>query len=373
MNIDRYLRLMAERNVSDLFFTTGAPISMKVEGTIRPVGSKPLPPGTTEQIANELMDEKQRAEFQEIKEMNLGRSLEGAGRFRINIFRQRGEVGIVVRFIRSEIPSIDRLMLPNVLKDLVMEQMGLVLVVGATGSGKSTSLASMLDYRNQRHTSHILTIEDPIEFVFQHKKSIVDQREVGMDTLSYGNALKEAMREAPDVIMIGEIRDRANMEHAMAYADTGHLCLSTLHANNAHQALERVLNFFPTDIIRQRRMELSLTLKAIISQRLVLTPKGRRIPAVEIMVNSPFIAELIHKGEVSGIKEVIAKSASLGMQTFDQSLYRLYQDNEIDRETALNHADSRADLEWQMNFGGDVQQSANATPDTIDFQSPFQE
>lgn len=368
MNIEPYLRLMAERNASDLFFTTGAPISVKIEGEMRPVSRTPLEPGMAKRIAYAMMSDAKIKEFERTREMNLGVSLPGLGRFRVNVYVQRGEVSLVVRYIKSKIPTIEQLMLPPVLKDLVMHNTGLVLMVGATGSGKSTSMASMIDYRNSNRTGHILTVEDPIEYVFEHKKSIVGQREVGLDTLSYENALREAMREAPDMIMIGEIRDRQTMEAAIGFADTGHLALSTLQAVNANQALDRVINMFPPDAKQQILMDLSLNLRGIIAQRLVVGKDGKRVPAVEVLINTPYISELIRKGDMGSIKEVMEKGGSVGMQTFDQALFELYKAGRITLQTALSNADSRGDLEWRINFGGGVK-SLKKESDSLKFAS----
>jgi len=354
MNLQPYLKLMAERGGSDIFFTTGAPVSMNIEGKMHPIGKVPLEPGMAKDIAYSVMDENQKMGFEATMEMNLGMSLKDIGRFRINIYTQRGEVSMVIRYIKSSIPSLDELKLPEKLKELVCHRKGLVLVVGATGSGKSTSLASMIQHRSQVMPGHILTIEDPIEFTFNHNKSIVGQREVGLDTLSYENALREAMREAPDVIMIGEVRDRETMEAAIQYADTGHLCLSTLHSVNANQTLDRILSFFPPDSRNQILMDLSLNLQAIVSQRLVTGLKGMRVAAVEILINSPYISELIRKGDFHEIKAIMEKGEADGMQTFDQSLYQLFLEGKIDIQTALSYADSRSNLEWKINFGGGV-------------------
>ncbi len=368
MNITPYLKLMAEKNGSDLFFTTGAPASIKIEGEIRPITRAALEPGMIKTIAYGIMDEQQIQEFEQTREMNLGLSVSGLGRFRVNVYRQRGEVSMVVRYIKSRIPTIESLNLPPALKDLVMHQHGLVMVVGATGAGKSSTLASMLDYRNAHRSGHILTIEDPIEYVFAHKKSIVGQREVGLDTLCYENALREAMREAPDVIMIGEVRDRRAMEAAVAYADTGHLCVTTLHATNANQALDRVLSFFPPDARHQILMDLSLNLRGIISQRLIVGHDGRRVPAVEVLINTPYISELIRNGKFGEMKEVMEKGAVTGMQTFDQSLYDLVKAGKVSLQDALASADSRGNLEWRINFGGGVQ-SLDKTSDDLRFPS----
>ena len=350
--IDPYLKLMAEKEGSDLFFTTGAPPSIKMQGVIKPISKSKLEPGMAKKLAYSVLNEKQIEDFEDTLEMNLGISRSGLGRFRVNIYMQRGEVSMVIRYIKSIIPKVDELGLPPVLKDIVMEKNGLVLMVGATGSGKSTTLAAMIDHRNASSTSHILTIEDPIEFVYEHKKSIIGQREIGLDTHSYQNALREAMREAPNVIMIGEVRDLETMEAAITYADTGHLCLTTLHAVNSNQALDRIINLFPPEQKNQILMDLSLNLKAIVSQRLVPTEEGGRVAAVEVLVNTPYISDLIRKGEMSDIKEAMEKGGKGGMQTFDQSLYSLFKSGAVTKQDALNNADSRTNLEWRMNFGG---------------------
>ncbi|MDT8282382.1 MAG: PilT/PilU family type 4a pilus ATPase [Gammaproteobacteria bacterium] len=352
MNLQPYLKLMSEQQASDMYFTTGAPVSMRIEGLMRPVGKSMLAPGMTKKLAYDLLTPAQIKDFEKNLELNLGVSYTDMGRFRINIYMQRGEVSMVIRYIRADIPSLDSLGLPEIYKAMIMRKKGLVLVVGATGTGKSTSLASMLDYRNMTENGHILTIEDPIEFMFRHKKCIVGQREIGLDTLSFDNALREAMREAPDVIMIGEARDRETMASALRYADTGHLCLTTLHATNANQTLDRLLNFFPTDAHNQVLMDLSLNLNAILAQRLVKTADGGRVAAVEVLVNTPYISKLIREGKFDEIKEIMKKGHESGMKTFDQSLFELYQSEKIDLQSALANADSSSDLEWQINFGG---------------------
>ena len=301
-------------------------------------------------IAYSLMDESQVPIFEKELELNMAISVREAGRFRVNVFRQRGEVGMVIRAIKSEIPNIEELKLPDVLKDIIMEPRGLVLVVGSTGSGKSTSLAAMIDHRNTNSTGHILTIEDPIEFLHKHKKAIVNQREVGLDTHGFHNALKNAMREAPDVILIGEILDQVTMEAAIAFAETGHLCLATLHSNNADQTLERILNFFPESAHKNILMNLSLNLKAVISQRLVIAKDGKRMPAVEVLINTPMIRDLIRRGEVHEIKEAMDKSLQDGMQTFDQALYRLYKEGKCELEEVLRKADSRDGLALKIRL-----------------------
>jgi twitching motility protein PilU len=356
MDMTPYLKLMAEKKASDMFFCTGTEPQIKIEGVIRPVGSKKLMPGDVQEMAESLMNEEQSKEFAEQLEMNFAVPLKGVGRFRVNIFRQRGEPSIVIRYIQTEIPTFEQMNLPPVLGDIIMEKRGLVLVVGATGSGKSTSLAAMIGYRNRNSSSHILTIEDPLEFVHNHSRSIVQQREVGIDTHSYHNALKNALREAPDVILIGEIRDIETMKHAIAYAETGHLCLATLHSNNANQTLDRIINFFPEVSHKQILMDLSLNLRAIISQRLLPTKDGQRVPAVEVMMNSPYIADLITKGAIGDIKEAMKETTEDGTITFDQALLYLYRSGQITLEEALKNADSKNDLslEIRMNGGPDV-------------------
>jgi len=352
MNLQPYLKLMSEQDASDMYFTTGAPVSVRIEGSMRPVGKSMLNPGMTKKLAYDLLTPAQINDFEKNLELNLGVSYTDLGRFRINIYMQRGEVSMVIRYIKADIPTIDELGLPDIYKSVIMRRKGLILVVGATGMGKSTSLASMLDHRNMNESGHILTIEDPIEFMFRHKKCIVGQREVGLDTLSFDNALREAMREAPDVIMIGEARDKETMEAALRYADTGHLCLTTLHATNANQTLDRLLNFFPSDAHNQVLMDLSLNLNCILAQRLVKTEAGSRVAAVEVLVNTPYISKLIREGEFHEIKEIMEKGHESGMKTFDQSLLELYKAGRIDLEAALANADSSSDLEWKINFGG---------------------
>ena len=326
-----------------------------------PIGDSPMAPGMVRKLAYSIMNDDQVKEYEATMEGNLAISISGLGRFRVNVFRQRGDVAMVIRYIKGKIPSIEDLNLPQKLKELIMEPRGLVLVVGSTGSGKSTTLASMIDYRNDNQTGHILTIEDPVEFLHTHKKSVVDQREVGLDTLSYEVALKNAMREAPDVILIGEIRDQQTMQHAIAYAETGHLCLSTLHANNANQALDRIINFFPDTAHRQLYMDLSLNLKAVVSQRLIKSTDGQRVPAVEIMLLSTFVAELIQKGDIHAVKEAMEQGTERGMQTFDQALYKLYKEGKITLENALANADSRNNLSLKIR----LDESGNIDTDDV--------
>ena len=345
-----YLKLMVQKGASDLFVSTGTPVHLKIEGRMVAVGETPLSSEQARRLSYSVLTPEQVEEFERGLEFNRGLSIHGLGRFRINVFRQRGDVAMVVRYIKSRVPNIEELKLPQVLKQLIMEPRGLVLVVGSTGSGKSTTLAAMIQYRNERRSGHILTIEDPIEYLFRHAHSVVNQREVGMDTLSYQHALRNAMREAPDVIMIGEIRDRETMEAAIAYSETGHLCLSTLHANNANQALDRILNFFPQTARQQVYMDLSLNLKAVVSQRLLKATDGGRVPAVEVMLLSSYISELILKGDTHGLKEAMEQSETRGMQTFDQALFELYKAGHIDLNTALDNADSRNDLALKIRL-----------------------
>ncbi len=351
--LEPYLKIMAEKQASDLFFVTGAPPNMKLDGKTSAIAKNPFKPGQVQKLAYSLLSEEQVMDFEINRELNLGFTLMEVGRFRVNIFLQRSEVSMVIRYIKWVIPSLDELGLPPVLKKIVMEKTGLVLVVGSTGSGKSTTLASMLNYRNLKEGGHFLTIEDPIEFVFKHDKAIISQREVGIDTLSYENALREALREAPEVIMIGEARDRETMQAAINFADTGHLCLTTLHAVNSNQAMDRIMNMFPTDMREQLLMDMSLNLKAVVSQRLVPAMGGKLACVVEVMMNSPYISELLREGNFNEIKEVMEKGDTVGMQTFDQSLYDLYKTDKISIKNALTYADSSTNLEWKINFGGD--------------------
>ena len=371
VEIFSFLNLMVEKAGSDLFFSVGAPVNLKIEGITHPLKMPALRPGQVKQLAYSVMNERQISEFEAKMEMNLSISAENLGRFRVNVFVQRGETGMVIRYIKNKIPPLAALGLPPVLEKLVMRKRGLVLVTGATGSGKSTTLASMLNYRNENATGHILTIEDPLEFLHAHKLSVVDQREVGIDTHSYEEALKNALREAPDVIMIGEIRDRNTMKQAIAYAETGHLCLSTLHANNANQAMERVINFFPEEAHRQLLVDLSLNLAGVVSQRLIPGLHEKLVPAVEVMLNSSYISDLITKGEFSGIKEAMARSTEIGMCTFDQALYQLYTEDRISLDEALHNADSRTDLALRVRLAAGVT-TQDAGDLSIDTSSPMQ-
>jgi len=362
LSIKQLLMVMVKQEASDVYITAGLPPAYRINGVVVPLKQPPLNSVQTEQLANSTMSEKQRAAFAATMEMNLALSYEGMGRFRVNIFRQRGSVGMVVRKITTVVPTLDELKLPEVFKDIVMTKRGLVVMVGATGSGKSTSLAAMIDHRNKNQAGHIITIEDPVEFVHQHQKCVVTQREVGTDTLDFKSALKNTLRQAPDVILVGEIRDRETMEHALEFAETGHLCMATLHANNANQALERILNFFPEEVHPQVRLNLAMNLKALLSQRLVKTVDGGRVPAIEILVNTPRISDLIDKWEIGEIKESMASGKNYGMQTFDQHLLQLWKDGVITEEEAMVHADAINDLRLRIKMAkleGDGESSSN--------------
>jgi len=349
--INDLLRLMVSRGGSDLFLTAEFPPAMKVDGKVTKVSPQPLTPQHTLALARSVMNDKQAAEFERTKECNFAISPGGVGRFRVNAFIQQGHVGMVMRVIPQNIPTIDAMGLPQILKDVVMTKRGLVILVGATGSGKSTTLAAMVDHRNDNSHGHIITLEDPVEFVHPHKNCIVTQREIGIDTDGWEIALKNTLRQAPDVILMGEIRDREAMEHAVQFAETGHLCLATLHANSANQALDRIINFFPEERRPQLLMDLSLNLRSLVSQRLMPRQAGKgRVAAVEILINSPLIADMIFKGEVGEIKEIMKKSREQGMQTFDQALYDLFEGNDITYEDALRNADSVNDLRLQIKL-----------------------
>jgi len=350
LNIKQLLMVMVKKDASDLYIAAGLPPAYRIEGVVYPLKQEPLNPIQCEQLANSTMNEKQRAAFAEEYEMNLALSYPEMGRFRVNIFRQRGNVGMVIRQIKTTIPTIDGLGLPQSFKDIIMAKNGLIIMVGGTGSGKSTSLAGMIDWRNSNQAGHIITVEDPIEFVHEHKKSVITQREVGTDTLEFENALKNTLRQAPDVILIGEIRDRKTMEHGLEFAETGHLALATLHANNANQALERILNFFPREMHDQVVLNLAMNVRAILSQRLVKTLDGKRAPAIEILINSPRISDLIKKGDISSIKEAMAEGETYGMQTFDQHLLKLWRDGIISEDEALRNADAVNDLRLKIKM-----------------------
>ena len=358
MFLDPLFQLMADKQASDLFFTAGAPIQIKINGVVMPVNSQVLDPAAVKKISYEVMSEDQVAQFEKNLEMNFAVGRANLGSFRVNVFRQRGAVAMVIRFVKPNIPSIEDLKLPGVLKDLVMEKLGMILIVGSTGSGKSTSMAAMIDYRNATRPGHILTIEDPMEFNYKHKKSIVNQREVGMDTKSYENALVSAMREAPDLLMIGEIRDKPTLQSALLFAQTGHLCLSTLHANNSYHAMNRIINFFPREAREALLADLAISLRCVISQRLVRDKTGGRIAAVEIMLNTAHISDLIKNGEMGEIKEAMEQSLAPGSQTFEQSLYALYSSGQISLENALAHSDSATNLHWLINNAGQLPNAA---------------
>ena len=349
MFVRSLFKLMSDTQASDLFFTAGAPVQIKIKGEVVPVDSTVLDAARMKEIAHEAMTPDQITAFERDLEINFSLVEQGVGSFRVNIFRQRGACGMVIRHIKVDIPSIESLRLPTVLKDVVMEKRGLILVVGSTGSGKSSTLAAMINHRNQTTSGHILTIEDPIEFMYRHAKSIVNQREVGIDTRSYHNALVNAMREAPDVILIGECRDRETFGAALQYAQTGHLCLSTIHANNSYYALNRVINLFPHDARDSLLMDLSVSLKAVISQRLVHDVNGDIVPAVELMLNTQHIQELIKDGEIDRIKDAMEQSLAPGSQTFEQALFRLYQAGQMTLEEAMANADSPTNLHWLIN------------------------
>ncbi|MBV1931111.1 MAG: PilT/PilU family type 4a pilus ATPase [Porticoccaceae bacterium] len=350
MDLSTYLQFMVDKQASDLFFSTGSKINIKIEGVTTPVNQEILAPGMTQKLAYSLLDEQQIQTFEKELEMNLAITVGDIGRFRVNVYKQRGDVAMVIRYIKSQIPTIEALNLPDILKKLAVEPRGLVLLVGSTGSGKSTTLAAMTDFRNASQTGHILAIEDPIEYIYQHKKSVVDQREVGLDTLSYANALKNAMREAPDVIVIGEIRDAETMHQAIAYAETGHLCLSTLHANNSYQAMERIVNFFPDHNHKQLLSDLALNVRAIVCQRLLTGIDGKRVPAVEVMLNTPYIASLIERGEFEAIRDAIVKNETEGAISFDSALLDLYESGHIAQQEALMNADSESNLHVKIRL-----------------------
>lgn len=350
MDLQRLLKLVADKGGSDLFVTVGAPPHIKVEGQTYPVEVPPVARGEGRRLAYSIMSERQIAEFEAKLEFNMSYLAEGIGQFRVNVFNQRGETALVARLVRSRIPSFGELRLPPVLRELVMLPRGLVLIVGGSGTGKSTTLAAMIDHRAAEVSGHILTIEDPIEFSFRHQRSLVDQREVGIDTLSFDDALRNAMREAPDVVMIGEIRGRETMHQALTYAQSGHLCLSTLHASSANQAIERVLSFYPEEALRQVSMDIALNLRGVVSQRLIPGRRGRRVLATEVLLSSPLVVDYILKGRIDELKTLMARSGELGMVTFDQSLFQLYSDGLISLDEAMAHADSRTDLSVRIRL-----------------------
>lgn len=351
MKLIPYLKLAVEKNASDIYFTTNSPAMLRVHGEMYAVGKTQMTREIIRELAYSILTPEQQETFEQELEVDLATEAGGLGRFRVNIFHQRGNPAMVMRYVQAQVPTLDSLMLPESLKDLIMHKRGLLLMVGATGSGKSTSLAAMINHRNENRTGHILTIEDPIEFLHPNKRSIINQREIGQDTHSYAAALRSSLREAPDVILVGEIRDRETMEAAIQLAGTGHLCISTLHANNAYQTLQRIINMFPEELREQLFMDLSVNLRAVISQRLVKTRDGKRCAAVEVMINTPYIADLILRSDIDGIKESMAESSDRSMQTFDDSLFALYSDGRISKEEALANADSSANLESRIAFG----------------------
>lgn len=350
MPIRKYLEVLAKHDGSDLYLSTGAPPSAKFQGTLKQLSKEPLKPGQIAKMIENVMDNDQKEEFEKEMELNMAISLPTGGRFRLNMFRQRNEVSVVARNIVTDIPKFDDLGLPSILKKVITAKRGLILFVGGTGSGKSTSLASLIDHRNETSAGHIITIEDPVEFVHTHKKSIINQREVGVDTKSFHAALKNTLRQAPDVILIGEIRDQETMEHALAFAETGHLAISTLHANNANQALDRIINFFPQERHAQLLQDMGLNMQAIISQRLIPTIDGKRVAAVEVLLGNKTTQDLIYKGDTDSIKEIMAKSENLGMQTFDAALFKLQQAGKISMEEAMKNADSENNLRLRIKL-----------------------
>jgi twitching motility protein PilU len=349
MFVTPLFKLMADKQASDMFFTSGAPIQIKINGTVMPINNQPLDPEQVKKICYELMTEPQIKEFETIHEMNFAQSGGDLGNFRVNIFLQKNTVAMVIRFVKPDVPAFDTLGLPATLKEVIMEKLGLILIVGSTGSGKSTTMASMIDYRNANRQGHILTIEDPVEFAFRHKKSIVNQREVHIDTHSFEAALISAMREAPDLLMIGEVRDKETLQAALLFAQTGHLCMTTLHANNSYNALNRIINFFPRDMRDGLLADMAVAIRCVISQRLVRTADGRRVPAVEVLLNTKFIQELIHKGEIGSIKEAMENSMAPGSQTFEQALFKHYIAGTITLDEALANADSHTNLRWLID------------------------
>ncbi|OYD54651.1 type IV pili twitching motility protein PilT [Thauera propionica] len=372
MIFDSLFQLMAEKKASDIFITAGAPIHIKIQGHTMPINQQVMEPPMIRRMIEEAIPPEKFAQLERDRELNLSFGRRDLGNFRVNVFWQRNSLATVVRYIQSDIPTVQELGMPPVLTEVVMEKRGLVLVVGATGSGKSTTLASMLDHRNRNRAGHILTVEDPIEYLFTHRKSVVNQREVGIDTLSWAEALRNAMRQAPDCILIGEIRDRETMQAAISYAQSGHLCLATLHANNAYHALNRIINFFPLENRQLLYLDLAVALRCIVSQRLVRRPDSKRAPAVEILMNTRHISELIERGEINEIKEAMEQSLAPGCQTFEQNLYKLYSDGTISLEEALANADSPTNLHWLINnaqlSANDQQAAAKKAPSLLDFE-----
>ena len=358
----KLFQIMADKKASDIFLSVGAPINIKLNGVAMPVNQAVMTAETVQQLLYEVLNERQIKEFEDEMELNTAYNLAGVGTFRISAMRQKGSPAVVVRYIPGTIPSLDSLGVPEVLKEIIMGKRGLILMVGATGSGKSTSLSAMLDFRNERKSGHILTLEDPVEFIFQNKKSIVNQREVGTDTQTLETALKNALRQAPDCILIGEIRDKPTMSMALAYAQTGHLCLATLHANNSYHAMNRIINFYPLETRASLLLDLAAALQAVISLRLVRTKTGARVPAVEILLNTRNISELIEKGEISEMKEALEKSLAPGSQTFEQALFKLFMDGKITQDEALSNADSASNMLWLINQATAGELSLNGAP-----------
>jgi len=376
----RLFQLMAEKNASDIFLSVGSPINIKINGVVMPINQKAMDANTVRSLLHEVIDDKQKKEYEGTLELNTAYTLQAVGTFRISAFRQKGSPAVVVRYIPATIPPLDTLGLPPVLKDIILEKRGLILMVGATGSGKSTTLAAMLDFRNGQKTGHIFTLEDPVEFIFQNKKSIVNQREVGTDTLDMRVGLKNALRQAPDCILIGEVRDRENMTAAIQYAQSGHLCLATLHANNSYHAMNRIISFYPLETRPALLQDLSSTLKCVISQRLVKNVRGTQSAAVEIMLNSRYMAELIEKGEISEMKEAMEKALTPGSQTFEQSLFKMIRDGLITQDEALSNADSANNLLWLINntaagadFAAGKERSPEARRAALTSSAPFSE
>src|SRR2546426_304525 len=358
----RLFQVMADKKASDIFISVGAPINIKLNGMAMPVNQTVMTAATVQQLLYEVLNERQIKEYEEEMELNTAVALEGVGTFRISAFRQKGSPAVVVRYIPGSIPALDSLGVPEVLKEVIMQKRGLILMVGATGSGKSTSLSAMLDFRNERKSGHILTLEDPVEFIFQNKKSIVNQREVGTDTKAFEIALKNALRQAPDCILIGEIREKQTMSMALAYAQSGHLCLATLHANNSYHAMNRIINFYPLETRPSLLLDLAAALQAVISQRLVRTKTGARVAAVEVLLNTRNISELIEKGEISEIKEALEKSLAPGSQTFEQALFKLFMEGKITQEEAMANADSATNMLWLINQATAGEISGQALP-----------
>ena len=361
MFVTPLFKLMSDKQASDLFFTVGAPIQIKINGVVMPINNQSLDPEQCKKICYELMTEVQIKEFESVQEMNFAQSGGDLGNFRINIFLQKNTVAMVIRFVKPDVPPIESLGLPPILKEIIMEKLGLILVVGSTGSGKSTTMASMIDFRNGTRTGHILTIEDPVEFAFKHKKSIVNQREIRVDTHNYQNALISAMREAPDLLMIGEIRDQPTLQAALLFAQTGHLCMSTLHANNSYNALNRIINFFPREARDSLLADLSIALRAVISQRLVRTLDGKRVPAIEVLLNTKHIQELISKGDLSLIKDALEQSLSPGSQSFEQALFALIHSGRVSVDEAMAYSDSPTNLHWLLSNAPKPSSGAAAT------------